>query len=87
MYKTHQLTIRGIDEATKIQLQHRARQQGKSLNAFTVDLLRHGAGVGEPRFSNGLGQLAGSMPKDAKVDAALRAQRQAEPESKDNYGF
>jgi hypothetical protein len=84
---TQQITIRGIDEATKERLLARARQRGVSLNAYNLELLRQDAGTSNTMKTNGLERFAGIMPLDSIVEEALVDQRRLTRDKWDSYGL
>jgi plasmid stability protein len=88
MNTTQQLTIRGVDEATKNTLIARARQRGMSLNAYNLELLRQDAGTTDAAGkTNGLERFIGIAPLDPQVEETLRDQHKATPDKWDSYGL
>lgn len=87
MNTIQQITIRGVDDATKERLQAHARQRGVSLNAYSLELLRRDAGTSPAVKTNGLERFAGIMPLDSKVEEALANQRRPTPDKWDSYGL
>jgi plasmid stability protein len=75
MSSTHQLTIRGVDDATKKLLSAHARKKGMSLNAYSLEILRGQVGTSKAKKTNGLERFAGTMEFDEELEAALRDQR------------
>ena len=73
--KTSQITIRGVDEATKKRLLARARASGLSLNAYNLKLLQRSTGTHRPNATNGLERFAGTMEYDSGLEKVLRDQR------------
>ena len=72
-----QYTVRDIPPALDAELRRRARAQGKSLNAVTVEVLIRGAGLGEtPVKRRDLSDLVGSWHEDPELDKAIAEQRQ-----------
>ena len=82
-----QITIRGLDKATKQRLVARASQRGMSLNAYNLELLRQDAGTNNTSKTNGLERFAGIMPFDSIVEDALGDQRRVTPDKWDSYGL
>jgi plasmid stability protein len=71
-----QYTIRSIPEALDAALRRRARDEGKSLNAVALEVLREGAGLAPDRpRRRQLGDLAGSWREDPEFDRAIADQR------------
>lgn len=87
MHTVQQLTIRGVDEATKQRLVAHARKRGMSLNAYNLELLRQDAGTSSTKKTNGLERFIGIAPLDPDVEAALKDQRRATPDKWDSYGL
>ncbi len=70
-----QYTIRNVPDYLDAALRGAARQQGKSLNEVTIEVLTRGAGLSERRCrQRDLHDIAGSWRKDADFDSALAAQ-------------
>lgn len=71
-----QYTIRSIPKALDAALRRRARDEGKSLNAVALEVLRDGAGLAPERpRRRQLGDLAGSWREDPAFDRAIADQR------------
>ena len=71
-----QYTIRSIPKALDAALRRRARDQRKSLNAVTLQVLREGAGLTPERpRRRQLRDLAGSWREDPEFDRAIADQR------------
>lgn len=87
MDTTEQITIRGVDKATKQRLLTRARQRGMSLNAYNLELLRQDAGTSNTTNTNELERFAGIMPLDPTVEEALGDQRRVAPDKWGTYGL
>jgi hypothetical protein len=88
MNTTQQLTIRGVDEATKNILVARARQHGISLNAYSLNLLRQDVGTNTTmKKTNGLERFIGIGPLSPEVDEALHNQHKTIPDKWDSYGL
>ncbi len=87
MNTTQQITIRGVDEATKKLLLARARQRGLSLNAYNLELLRRDAGTSSVVASNGLERFAGLAPFDPQVEEALADQRRPTVDKWSRHGL
>lgn len=61
------MTLRGIDEKTADALKERARQEGTSVNAITLRLLRESLGIDKrkrQRTYNDLDHLAGTWSQE-----------------------
>ena len=71
-----QYTIRSIPKGLDAALRRRAKEEGKSLNAVALEVLREGAGLAleRPRRRQ-LGDLAGSGREDKEFDRAIADQR------------
>jgi len=80
-----QLTIRGVDEATKKRLATRARARGMSLNAYNLEVLRREAGTSEVKKTNGLERFSGVTVLETKIEEALKDQRKVTPDKWDSY--
>jgi hypothetical protein len=71
-----QYTIRGVPRSVDRALRRKAREQGKSLNAFVIEALRTAAGVAaEAPEHHDLDAFIGSWVEDPETEAALREQR------------
>ncbi len=76
-----QYTLRNVPPQLDEALRSRARQEGKSLNEVTLEILLVGAGLtGQPIRRRDLSDLSGSWVSDPDTDQALAAQRQIDPE-------
>jgi hypothetical protein len=84
MSTSNQITIRGLDDATKKRLLERARQRGVSLNAYNLELLRQSAGTSDSATTNGLERFGGAGPLDPRVEEALLDQRRPVPDKWDS---
>jgi plasmid stability protein len=71
-----QYTLRSIPKALDAALRRRAKDEGKSLNAMALQVLREGAGLTleRPRRRQ-LSDLAGSWREDPEFDRAIADQR------------
>jgi plasmid stability protein len=70
-----QYTIRKVPGSLDAALRRRAREQGKSLNEVTIEVLARGAGVsGERARRRDLRDIAGTWKRDRAFDRALAAQ-------------
>ena len=70
-----QYTIRDIPSILDSELRRRARTEGKSLNAVTIEALVRGAGMGEtPLRQRDLGDVAGTWEEDRDFDEAIADQ-------------
>jgi hypothetical protein len=80
MSTAHQLTIRGVDEATKKRLSARARKKGMSLNAYNLEVLRYAAGTSAVKKTNGLERFIGILEDewDPEIDDVLKDQRRVD---------
>ena len=58
MRKRSYLTVRNVPEDVARELEQERKRRGLSLNQTVVNTLRKGLGLGEPRKSNGLAELA-----------------------------
>jgi hypothetical protein len=87
MNTSQQITVRGVDDATKKRLLARARQRGMSLNAYNLELLRQDAGTSDTTKTNGLERFAGLMPFEPIVEESLLDQRHGSPDKWDTYGL
>lgn len=87
MNTNEQLTIRGVDEATKKRLIDRAKAQGMSLNAYNLEVLRREAGTSDAKKTNGLERFSGVATFESSVEEALKDQRKATPDKWDSYGL
>ena len=57
------LTIRNVPPDVAKALEAETKRRGTSLNGTVISLLRHGLGVRQPRWSNGLRSGAGTWSK------------------------
>ena len=74
-----QYTVRDIPSSLDAALRRRARAEGKSLNEVTVDVLKHGLGLGDSREPRrDLRDIARTWKRDAAVEAAFAAQDQVD---------
>jgi plasmid stability protein len=87
MNTNEQLTIRGVDEATKKRLTARARARGMSLNSYNLEVLRREAGTSESKKTNGLERFSGITAFETKIEEALEEQRKVTPDKWDSYGI
>jgi|GEM_PF-449428 len=87
MNTNEQLTIRGVDEATKRRLTARAKARGMSLNSYNLEILRREAGTSESRKTNGLERFSGIAAFEPNIEEALKEQRTATPDKWDSYGI
>jgi plasmid stability protein len=87
MNTNEQLTIRGVDEATKKRLTARARARGMSLNSYNLEVLRREAGTSEAKKTNGLERFSGITTFETKIEEALKEQRKVTPDKWDSYGI
>ncbi len=71
-------TVRGIPDALDKKIRQRAREEGKSLNEMTLDVLAEGLEFGETTAENvprrDLSDIVWSWKKKASFEAALAAQ-------------
>jgi plasmid stability protein len=58
MRKRGYLTVRNVPDDVARELEEEQKRHGVSLNQAVVNTLRKGLGLGQPRKTNGLGQLA-----------------------------
>lgn len=76
-----QYTLRRIPKHLDRALRQRARAQNKSLNEVAIQALMAACGVeGEPIRRRDLADVAGTWQADPVADAALRDQRQVDPD-------
>ena len=70
-----QYTLRGIPDALDKAIRRRAREEGKSLNEVTVEVLADGLGFGEESVARrDLSDIVGTWKREASFEAALAAQ-------------
>jgi plasmid stability protein len=76
-----QYTIRKVPGSLDAALRRRAREQGKSLNEVTIEVLARGAGVsGERTRRRDLRDIVGTWKRDRAFDRAFAAQDTIDPE-------
>lgn len=76
-----QYTIRNIPPYLDEALRERAREEGKSLNEVTLEVLLKGLALtGEPIRYRDLSDIAGTWKGEPEMDEALRDQRRIDPE-------
>ena len=79
--KSVQYTIRGIPERLDARIRERAAEEGKSLNATVLQVLKAGLGFGadQVRYDD-LDDLAGTWIHDPEFDRAVEEMDRIDPE-------
>ena len=79
--KSVQYTIRGIPERLDARIRERAAEEGKSLNATVLQVLKAGLGFGadQVRYDD-LDDLAGTWVHDPEFDRAVEEMDRIDPE-------
>ena len=79
--KACQYTLRNVPVSVDRALRQRAQEQGRSLNAFLLDVLKRevGADGSEPALHRDLDEFVGSWVPDPAVEQALKSMRNVDP--------
>ena len=79
--KACQYTLRNVPPSVDQALRRKAEEQGKSLNALLLDVLKRevGADGSEPAVHRDLDEFVGSWVADPAVDEALESMRSVDP--------
>ena len=76
-----QYTLRNVPPLLDEALRARAREEGKSLNEVTIEVLRTGLGLkGVPVKHRDLSDVVGTWVADPELEEALEDQRRIDPE-------
>ena len=71
--ETKQYTIRAVPASVDRALRHRAKAEGKSLNAATIEALERGLEIdAKPRVYTDLDDLIGTWQEDKEFDRAMK---------------
>jgi predicted CopG family antitoxin len=80
------ITIRGIDNSVSEKLKEAAKEEGKSVNRFLLELINHNLGIQKKKKSAGqhkdLDHLFGRWSQDEfeKIQGSIEMQRKIDPE-------
>ena len=76
-----QYTLRNIPKHLDEALRRKANQESRSLNDVALEALMRAMGLREQRIAHRrLKDVSGTWVEDSKVDEALQAQRQVDPD-------
>lgn len=78
--RTTQYTLRQVPDRVDRALRRRAREEGKSLNQTTIEVLAAGLALNEGEVAHrDLEFLCGTWVEDPAFEAAIKAQDQVDP--------
>lgn len=78
--KPLQYTLRNVPPEVDQALRKRAREEGKSLNEVTLDVLHRALNGDAPKRHTDLDHLIGTWVEDPEFDKAMEDQRRIDPE-------